>query len=69
MGCDPKFRKKLEKAIVLALRELRDGCNDCRVCGSYCNAHEDEAHNIAFYPRQSKAVQEILGLETKNPSC
>ena len=53
-----EFRKKLDRAIKLAIREMRDGCLECDK--ALCRKHWLEAILLVAHPRQSARLSEIL---------
>lgn len=61
MKASKEFRKKLNKAIRILFREMRDGCCDCRKAKGFCQEHIDEARRIAYDPKSSKELQRLLG--------
>lgn len=50
--CDPAFRRRLARAVRLFLRELRDGCVDCRLARGYCAEHARVARDCFLHPRK-----------------
>ena len=55
-----EFARKVRRSQRLAVREMRDGCNDCRACRGLCPAHAEAALEVVLRPRNSPAVKEIL---------
>lgn len=56
-----EFAKLLRKAQDIAVREIRDGCNECRAIRGVCRAHIEEVTDIVVSPSKSERVQDILG--------
>jgi hypothetical protein len=49
MPSDPEFRWKMRRLVRVRLRELVDGCVECRAQGSgYCTMHLEAAYDAAL---------------------
>ena len=47
-----KFKKRVYREQRLAIREMRDGCLDCRECRGLCAKHYHVAVGIALHPKE-----------------
>jgi hypothetical protein len=46
---DP-FKARVNRAVLLYLRELKDGCVDCATAGTYCRLHDLVAKDVILHP-------------------
>jgi hypothetical protein len=58
MSSDPKFRKRVRREIALRIREMRDGCLDCRAVRGLCPRHAQEAEKLILSPRKYLNLKE-----------
>lgn len=58
----PEFKRKLNKAIKIVVREMRDGCVEClsRPKGQMCFPHYKRMLNMIVHPNDFPEVQELL---------
>lgn len=52
MSSDPQYRKRIARERRLLIREMRDGCNDCRGMKGLCEKHYPIAVQMTLYPRK-----------------
>lgn len=49
---DPKFKSKVRRAVQLAIREMRDGCLECRAQRGLCHRHWPAAVELVLNPKK-----------------
>jgi hypothetical protein len=63
---EEEVMSRVERAIRLLLREMRDGCPDCRACKAFCQAHEKVMYDLIIEPRKNKDLRELLRKQSKS---
>lgn len=51
MSCDPQYRKRIARERRLLIREMRDGCNECRIVKGLCKKHYYIAVDLTLHPK------------------
>jgi hypothetical protein len=48
----PEFKRKLGREIHLFIREIMDGCNDCRAMKCLCYEHRKTGFDLFSHPQK-----------------
>jgi hypothetical protein len=52
MSSNPQYRKRIARERRLLIREMMDGCNDCREMKGLCTKHYPIAVQMILHPRK-----------------
>jgi hypothetical protein len=59
MPADPKFKARLRREVRLYVRELRDGCNECRAARGLCHDHGKVVDDLILHPRKDSPLKAV----------